>query len=197
MRVSRSRSSPERRTRWDRDEIGRRGDGDRTGFEEALLKAVRSLEVGRTGLAAPQPVRAWMTKGWRPGCGSPTGETVGGGGGAAAGMGRRAGERPLALGPVVRAAGGRLVAAEAAIADRGFGDADSLAAAKRLGFSDEDLARLVGRPEEKVRERRRKAGRSALSQSGHLRGRVRGLHTLPYGSFGTSTRCPNASDRRW
>jgi carbamoyl-phosphate synthase large subunit len=51
-----------------------------------------------------------------------------------------------------------LVAAETTIAERGIGDADTLAAAKRLGFSDEDLARLVGKPEGKVREKRRRAG---------------------------------------
>ena len=41
-------------------------------FDEALLKAVRSLELGRVGLAAPPAVAAWTRSRWPPGCGSPT-----------------------------------------------------------------------------------------------------------------------------
>jgi carbamoyl-phosphate synthase large subunit len=127
-------------------------------FEEALLKAVRSLELGREGLAAPaavaalddealasrlrvaSPERLWavaeaLRRGWEI-------------------------ERVSELSRwdpwfVRRIAG--LVAAEAVIAERA-GEVEVLVTAKRLGFGDADLARLLGKAEARVRERRRKAG---------------------------------------
>ncbi len=127
-------------------------------FEEALLKAVRSLETGRDSLAAPPavaamddpaleralaaatPDRLWqlaeaLRRGWDP-------ERIGG----LTGIDR------WFLG---RIAG--LVAAETALASRAM-DPAALAAAKRLGFPDTALARLWGTDTAAVRALRREHG---------------------------------------
>jgi carbamoyl-phosphate synthase large subunit len=161
-------------------------------FEEALLKAVRSLELGRTGLAAPftvasldeealasrlrvaSPDRLWavaeaLRRGWEI-------------------------ERVSELSRwdpwfVRRVAG--LVAAEAVIAERGAGDAEMLVAAKRLGFGDADLSRLLRKPEAKVRERRRKAGAARLYRKvDTCAGEFAAATPYLYGGFGTLDEVP-------
>jgi carbamoyl-phosphate synthase large subunit len=128
-------------------------------FDEALLKAVRSLELGRSGLGAPptvasldeealasrirvaNPDRLWavaeaLRRGWMIG---------------------RVSELSRWDAWFIRRIAG-LVVAEEVIAERCAGGGESLAAAKRLGFGDADLAHLLRKPEAKVRERRRRAG---------------------------------------
>jgi carbamoyl-phosphate synthase large subunit len=160
-------------------------------FEEALLKAVRSLELGREGLAAPaavaaldeealasrlrvaSPERLWavaeaLRRGWEV-------------------------ERVSELSRwdpwfVRRVAG--LVAAEATIAERA-GDVEVLTAAKRLGFGDGDLARLLGKPEERVRERRRKAGAvRRYRKVDTCAGEFAAATPYLYGGFGTLDEVP-------
>jgi len=128
------------------------------GFEEALLKAVRSLEIGRDSLEAPpalaamddttltarlerpSPGRLWeIAEAFRRGL---TVETVH----------ERTGIDPWFL----RRIRG-LVAAEAVLRE-GVDDPGILEAAKRLGFADAQLARLSGRTEEEIRRRRLEAG---------------------------------------
>jgi carbamoyl-phosphate synthase large subunit len=128
-------------------------------FEEALLKAVRSLEQGRTGLAAPPALAALDGEALASRLRIPNPDRLW----AVAEALRRGWEVDKVSGLsrwdpwfVRRVAG--LVLAEGMVAERGLGDSVTLAAAKRLGFSDADLARLVGKPEVKVRERRLKAG---------------------------------------
>jgi carbamoyl-phosphate synthase large subunit len=128
-------------------------------FEEALLKAVRSLELGRVGLAAPpavaglddegiairlriaNPDRLWVVaealrRGWSP-------------------------ERVAAASRwdpwfVRRVAG--LVAAEAVLTEQGWFTGGAMSAAKRLGFADADIARLAGTDEASVRAARLETG---------------------------------------
>jgi carbamoyl-phosphate synthase large subunit len=161
-------------------------------FEEALLKAVRSLELGRAGLAAPpavaaldeealasrlrvaNPDRLWavaeaLRRGWE-----------------IATVGELSRWDPWF---VRRVAG--LVAAEEAITERGAGDGDALAAAKRLGFGDGDLARLLHKPESRVRERRRKAGAvRRYRKVDTCAGEFAAATPYLYGGFGTLDEVP-------
>ncbi len=129
------------------------------GFEEALLKAVRSLEQGRAGLAAPPAVAGLDDDALAARVGTANPDRL-----WAAAEGLRRGWAVSAVAElsrwdpwfVGRIAG--LVAAEQLIAGRGGADAETLAAAKKLGFGDADLAVLLGEPEASVRERRRQAG---------------------------------------
>ena len=70
----------------------------------------------------------------------------------------------------------------------------ALAAAKRLGFGDADLARLVGRPEARCASGGARRGRGApLPQGGHLRRRVRRRHArTSTAASAPSTRCRRA-----
>ncbi len=161
-------------------------------FEEALLKAVRSLELGRVGLAPPPAVARLDEEALASRLRVPNPERLW----AVAEALRRGwdAERVSGLSRwdpwfVRRVAG--LVLAEAAIAERGFGDGDALAAAKRLGFSDADLARLVGKPEGKVRERRRKAGAvRRYRKVDTCAGEFAAATPYLYGSFGTLDEVP-------
>ena len=170
------------------------------GFEEALLKAVRSLEQGRAGLAAPPAVAgldddalaarvgtANPDRLWAAAEGLRRGWTVG----AVAELSRW---DPWFVG---RIAG--LVAAEELIAERGGADAETLAAAKRLGFGDADLALLLGEPEaERARAAPPGGDRAAVPQGAtpapaSSRPRPRTCTA----ASGRSTRCRRGGGRRW
>ncbi len=162
------------------------------GFEEALLKAVRSLEQGRVGLAAPPAVAALDEEalGSRLRIASPDRLW------AVAEALRRAWpvEQVADLSRwdpwfVRRVAG--LVVAEEVIADRGLGDPDALVAAKRLGYADADLARLTGEPPEAVRERRLAAGAiRRYRKVDTCAGEFAAATPYLYGGFGTLDEVP-------
>ncbi|OYW03056.1 MAG: hypothetical protein B7Z61_11070, partial [Acidobacteria bacterium 37-71-11] len=161
-------------------------------FEEALLKAVRSLEQGRAGLGAPSaiagldddalagrvatanPDRLWaaaegLRRGW-----------------AVEAVAELSRWDPWFVG---RIAG--LVAAEELITERGGADVETLAAAKRLGFGDADLALLLGEPEAGVRERRRRAGIARRYRKvDTCAGEFAAATPYLYGGFGTLDEVP-------
>jgi len=123
-------------------------------FEEALLKAVRSLEVDRDGLAAPDDVAAAADDALERALARPTpdrlwqlAEAV------RRGFGRDRIARATAVDPWFLDRIERLVAAETALAERGP-DPAALAAATRLGFADSQLARLWSTTADDVRARR-------------------------------------------
>ena len=160
-------------------------------FEEALLKAVRSLENGRVGLGAPPALAALDDESLAERLRTPNPDRL-----WAAAEGLRRGwtsERVCGLTRwdpwfVRRIAG--LVAAESVLAE-GAGDDGVLAAAKRLGFGDADLARLLGASEETVRARRLEAGivrryRKVDTCAGEFAAATPYL----YGSFGTLDEVP-------
>ena len=161
-------------------------------FEEALLKAVRSLELGRAGLAAPPwvaaledevlasqarvatPDRLWVVaealrRGWPV---------------------ERVSELSRWDAWFVRRVAG-LVAAEGVIVVRGARDGAALVAAKRLGFGDADLAGLLNKPEARVRERRRKAGAvRRYRKVDTCAGEFAAATPYLYGGFGTLDEVP-------
>ena len=160
-------------------------------FEEALLKAVRSLENGRVGLGAPPALAALDDESLAERLRTPNPDRL-----WAAAEGLRRGwtsERVCGLTRwdpwfVRRIAG--LVAAEPVLADAAAGDG-TLAAAKRLGFGDADLARLLGKGEDEVRARRLDAGivrryRKVDTCAGEFAAATPYL----YGSFGTLDEVP-------
>ncbi|MBP1620112.1 MAG: Carbamoyl-phosphate synthase large chain, partial [Acidobacteria bacterium] len=160
-------------------------------FEEALLKAVRSLENGRVGLGAPPALAALDDESLAERLRTPNPDRL-----WAAAEGLRRGwalERVAGLTRwdpwfVRRIAG--LVAAEPVLADAAAGDG-TLAAAKRLGFGDADLARLLGKGEDEVRARRLDAGivrryRKVDTCAGEFAAATPYL----YGSFGTLDEVP-------
>ncbi len=160
-------------------------------FEEALLKAIRSLEIGRDSLDAPPAVaratdvelerrlerpsleRLWevaeaLRRGWEIG----------------------ALHRMTRIDPwfLHRIAG--LVAAAGALASSGPG-AGTIRAAKRLGMADAQLARLWGQTEASIRRQRLEAG------CGRVRRRVdtcaaefAAQTPYLYGSFGDADEMP-------
>jgi carbamoyl-phosphate synthase large subunit len=163
-----------------------------TSFEEALLKAVRSLELGRVGLGAPPavaeldeetlvsrvrvagPDRLWVVaealrRGWSV-------------------------ERASALSRwdpwfVRRIAG--LVAAEGVLRERGLDDDATVIAGKRLGFGDADLARLTDQPEGAVRQLRARSGAiRRYRKVDTCAGEFAAATPYLYGSFGTLDETP-------
>jgi len=127
-------------------------------FEEALLKAVRSLETGRDSLAAPPEVEALDGEGLEEALAVPTPDRLWQLAEAFRrgwSVGRVHGTTGIDPWFLRRIAG--LVAAEGAIAGRP-GDPGTLDAAKRLGFPDTAIARLWGTGEEAVRALRRRNG---------------------------------------
>ncbi len=160
-------------------------------FEEALLKAVRSMELGRDSLAAPAAVaaledealasrvrvpssmRLWavaeaLRRGWSH-------ETV---------------ERQSRWDPwfVDRVAG--LVALENDVAS---GERETEAAAKRLGFADAELARLGGGDETSARDRRLADGLvRRYRKVDTCAGEFAAATPYLYGSFGTLDEVPPA-----
>ena len=155
-------------------------------FEEALLKAVRSLELGRDGLGAPVSIaraddealaervrrpnaeRLWaiaeaLRRGWKA-------EEV-----------AESGWDPWF---VRRIAG--LVAAEGLLATDEAEAGGVLAGAKRLGFGDAELARLRGTNEGRVRARRLEAGLvRRYRKVDTCAGEFEASTPYYYGSFGT------------
>jgi len=127
-------------------------------FEEALLKAVRSLETGRDSLEAPPELAAADDAGLEARLATPSPERLW----ELAEAFRRgfSVERVAGITAVdpwfLRRIAG-LVAAEGALAGRP-GDPEALAAAKRLGFTDAQIARLWKTGEAAVRGARRGAG---------------------------------------
>ncbi|MFI5165877.1 MAG: carbamoyl-phosphate synthase large subunit [Thermoanaerobaculales bacterium] len=164
-------------------------------FEEALSKALRSLEVDRPSLAAPPAVGALEDEVLAGRLRNPNPDRLW----AAAEALRRGWtlEKVSVLSRwdpwfVRRLAG--LVAAEAVVAQRGIGNAQTLAAAKRLGFGDGAIARLVGTSEGEVREARRAAGivrryRKVDTCAGEFAAATPYL----YGGFGTLDELPPSS----
>ncbi len=128
-------------------------------FDEALLKAVRSLELGRVGLGAPPPVARLDEEGLANRLSVPSPDRLW----AVAEALRRGwdGARVASLSRwdpwfVRRVAG--LVAAEVVLAEPGAAEGARLVAAKRVGFGDADLARLSATAEDVIRRRRVEAG---------------------------------------
>jgi carbamoyl-phosphate synthase large subunit len=161
-------------------------------FEEALLKAVRSLELGRSGLAAPAAVVALDEEGLASRLRVPNPDRLW----AVAEALRRGWptERVSELsrwdGWFVRRIAG-LVAAEEVISERGPGDGEALVAAKRLGFGDADLANLLRKPEARVSERRRKAGAiRRYRKVDTCAGEFAAATPYLYGGFGTLDEVP-------
>ena len=163
-------------------------------FEEALLKSVRSLEQGRTGLGAPRAIAILDDEALAERLFVPNSERLW----AAA----EALRRGWALDRIAQAtrwdpwfvhriAG--LVAAEKAIAEGGLGNAELLVAAKRLGFGDADIARLVKKPEADVRRARLAAGAvRRYRKVDTCAGEFAAATPYLYGSFGTLDEVPPA-----
>ena len=166
-------------------------------FEEALLKAVRSLENGRTGLGAPRAIAVLDDEALSERLAVPNSDRLW----AAAEALRRGGaleriEQLTRWDPwfVRRIAG--LVAAEKAIAEAGLNDAETLVAAKRLGFGDADIARLTRKPEADVRRARLAAGAvRRYRKVDTCAGEFAAATPYLYGSFGTLDEVPEARRR--
>ncbi len=163
-------------------------------FEEALLKAVRSLEQGRAGLGVPRAIAVLDDEALAERLAVPNSERL-----WAAAEALRRGvsaariEQLTRWDPwfVHRIAG--LVAAERAVVDAGLGDSETLAAAKRLGFGDADLARLLRRPEAEVRAARSAAGAERRYRKvDTCAGEFAAATPYLYGSFGTLDEAPPA-----
>ncbi len=160
-------------------------------FEEALLKAVRSLETGRTGLAAPPPVAALDEEGLAARLRQPNVDRL-----WAAAEAVRRGWALDAISLLThwdpwfvhRIAG--LVHAEEVV--RKLGAVETvLVGAKRLGFADSELARLLALPEAHVRAKRTGAG--ALRRYRKVdtcAGEFAASTPYLYGSFGTLDEAP-------
>ncbi|HUK12468.1 MAG TPA: carbamoyl-phosphate synthase large subunit [Thermoanaerobaculaceae bacterium] len=161
-------------------------------FEEALQKAVRSLEAGGVGLLAPPAVAALDDEALAARLRIPNRDRLW----VAAEALRRGWtiERVSALSRwdpwfVRRIAG--LVAAEAAIAARGLGDAGTLAAAKRLGFGDRCLGSLTAADAGQVRERRARVGITRRYRKvDTCAGEFAAATPYLYGGFGTLDETP-------
>ncbi len=162
-------------------------------FEEALFKAIRSLEIGRDSLDAspaisragdadlerhmghPSPERLWevaeaLRRGWDI-------ATV---------------ERITHIDPwfLRRIAG--LVAAARALAG-GPAGAETMEAAKRLGMTDAQLARLWGWTEETVRRKRLDAGLGRICRRvDTCAGEFAAQTPYLYGSFGDTNEAPRS-----
>ena len=128
-------------------------------FEEALLKAIRSLELDRDSLEAPADIAAFPDEALEKALVRPTAERL-----WQAAEGLRRGWGVQRLGELTgidpwflqRVAG--LVEAESILSDGSPDDPALLAAAKRLGFSDAQLARLWNLERDEIRRRRLDAG---------------------------------------
>jgi carbamoyl-phosphate synthase large subunit len=127
-------------------------------FEEALLKAVRSLEVDRDSLAAPAAVAAASDEELERQLQTPTPDRLWE---VAEGLRRGWGVDRIyqltGIDPWFARRIEGLVAAEQTVADAGPHDVATFAAAKRLGMSDAQLARLWALDPDAVRELRMQA----------------------------------------
>jgi len=161
-------------------------------FDEAFLKAVRSLELGRAGLAAPPALARLDEEGLASRLSVPNPDRLW----AVAEALRRGWEvgRVSSLSRwdpwfVRRLAG--LVAAEAALAGPGVANGELLADAKRVGFGDADLARLSGAGEETIRRNRAEAGVARRYRKvDTCAGEFAAATPYLYGSFGTLDEVP-------
>ncbi len=161
------------------------------GFEEALLKAVRSLEIGRDSLEAP-PALARLDDGALEGrLGRPSPERLWEVAEALRrGFGLEAVQRITGIDPWFLRRIEGLVAAEAALAGLA-GDRDALKAAKRLGLADAQLARLWGRTEEEVRRERLEMGLTRVRRRVDTCAAEFAAQTpYLYGSFGDDDELP-------
>jgi carbamoyl-phosphate synthase large subunit len=160
-------------------------------FDEALLKAVRSLESGRVGLGAPPHLAALDDEGLGERLRTPNPDRLW----AFAEAVRRGFELPRLVREtrwdpwfVHRIAS--LVVAERMLAG-GREDGPLLAAAKRVGFGDADLARIVGGEEVEVRARRTAAGAvRRYRKVDTCAGEFAAATPYLYGSFGTLDEAP-------
>jgi carbamoyl-phosphate synthase large subunit len=159
-------------------------------FDEALLKAVRSLENGRDGLAAPPHVAALDEEALAERLRTPNPDRLW----TAAEAVRRGWTLEQVSGLtrwdpwfVRRIAG--LAIAERALAESG-GDG-LLVAAKRVGFGDASLARLTGADEGEIRRRRLEAGAvRRYRKVDTCAGEFAAATPYLYGSFGTLDEAP-------
>jgi len=128
-------------------------------FEEALLKAVRSLELGRIGLAAPSNIAILGNDALVSSLRVPHPDRLW----AIAEAIRRA----VCVESVASFSGwdpwfvqriADLVMIERVISERGISDTDVLSSVKNFGFSDGDLSRLARIPEHEVRKYRKQCG---------------------------------------
>jgi carbamoyl-phosphate synthase large subunit len=162
------------------------------GFEEALLKAVRSLELGRVGLAATPEIAACDDEALISALRIPSPERLW----AVAEAARRGWsvEQIATMSRwdpwfVRRVAG--LVAAEAALG--GSVDGELLRGAKRLGFADEDIARIAGRTTDAMRRHRLDAGLvRRYRKVDTCAGEFAAATPYLYGSFGELDEVPPA-----
>jgi len=162
-------------------------------FEEALLKAIRSLEIDRDSLDAPADLQAVDDDGLASRLAIPSPERL-----WELAEGLRRGwteERLIGITAVdswfLRRIGG-LVAAETVLRDPEL-DGPTRAAAKRLGFADSQLARLQGTDPETERQRRldlglRRIRRRVDTCAAEFEARTPYL----YGSFGDRDEQPAA-----
>ncbi len=162
-------------------------------FEEALLKAIRSLEIDRDSLDAPADLQAVNDDGLAFRLAIPSPERL-----WELAEGLRRGwtdERLIGITAVdpwfLRRIGG-LVAAETVLRDPQL-DGPTRAAAKRLGFADSQLARLQGTDPETERQRRldlglRRIRRRVDTCAAEFEARTPYL----YGSFGDRDEQPAA-----
>ena len=162
------------------------------GFDEALLKAVRSLELGRVGLAAPPAVARLDDEGLSHRLSVPNPDRLW----AVAEALRRGWDAAHVASLsrwdpwfVRRVAG--LVAAEGVLGDAAAADGERLAAAKRVGFGDADLARISGVAEGEIRSRRGRTGVARRYRKvDTCAGEFAAATPYLYGSFGTLDEVP-------
>ncbi len=160
-------------------------------FEEALLKAVRSLEVDRDSLEAPPEVAAVDDRELERRLREPSPERLWELAEALRrGWGIDRVQAETAVDPWFLRRINGLVAAEAEVAAQAGGP-EVLEAAKRLGFTDAQLGRLLGLEEAEIRKRRLEAG------AGRVRRRVdtcaaefEARTPYLYGSFGEADEQP-------
>ena len=161
-------------------------------FDEALLKAVRSLELGRSGLAAPPALAAADDEELAGALGTPSSQRLWA---VAEALRRGWSEERVARATrwdpwfVRRLAD--LVAREAAIAAAPALDPDTLLVAKTEGFADAELARLWCVGEDEVRESR--TGRGIVRRYRKVdtcAGEFAADTPYLYGSFGSRDEVP-------
>jgi carbamoyl-phosphate synthase large subunit len=161
-------------------------------FEEAFLKAIRSMEAGRVGLGAPPHLAGLDEESLAERARTPNPDRV-----WAVAEGIRRGwtvERVAQMTRwdpwfVRRIAG--LVLAERVLAE---GGGEAIATAKQLGFGDADLARLLGGAEADIRARRLAAGTARRYRKvDTCAGEFAAATPYLYGSFGTLDEVPPRS----
>ena len=160
-------------------------------FEEALLKAVRSLEVGRDSLEAPRETAAAEDAELARRLGRPSPDRLWE---VAEALRRGWGVERLfeltAIDPWFLRRIEGLVAAEAALAGRA-GDPEALEAAKRLGLADAQLARLWNTTEAALRELRATHGPARVRRRvDTCAAEFEAQTPYLYGSFGDADELP-------